>query len=245
MNLAAGEHRAHRHGAVGDALGRRHQIGRDAEIIGGERRAEPAEAGDDFVEDQEDAVLVAQLAQPLQIALRRRQHAGRAGDRLDDDGGDGFGAMQRHQPFEIVGEFGAVSRHLLGEGVAGEIVGVADMIDARQMGGESTAVVDHAADRHAAEADAVIAALAADQAGAGRLTGGALIGERDLQRGVGRFRARIGEEDAIKSLRRDRGQSFGEIERNRMTHLERGREVERHQLTLDGGGDLRGGHGRR
>ena len=77
--------------------------------------------------------------------------------------------MQRDQPLEIVGEFGAVLRLVLGEGVAGEIVGVADVVDARQMRREGAAVVDHAADRHAAEADAVIAALAADQAGARRL----------------------------------------------------------------------------
>ena len=62
------------------------------------------------------------------------------------------------------------------------------------------AVVDHAADRHAAEADAVIAALAADQAGARRLPGGAMIGQRDLQRGIDRFRTRIGEEDAVEPI---------------------------------------------
>ena len=177
-------------------------------------------------------------AQPLQIALRRRQHAGRARHRLDDDGGDGLGAMQRHQPLEIVGEFGAMRRQVLRERIAGEIMGVADMIDAGQMGRECTAVVDHAADRHAAEADAVIAALAADQTRARRLTGGALIGERDLQRGVDRFRARIGEEDTIESFRRDLGQPLGEIERNGVAHLERRREVQGHQLTLDGRGDL-------
>ena len=33
VNLAAGEHRAAGNGAVGDALGGRHQVGRDAEIL--------------------------------------------------------------------------------------------------------------------------------------------------------------------------------------------------------------------
>ena len=124
------------------------------------------------------------------------------------------------------------------EGVAGEIVGVADMVDARQMGRKRAAVVDHAADRHAAEADAVIAALAADQAGAGRLAGGAMIGERDLQRGIDRLGARVGEEDAVEALRRDLGEPLGEIERQGMAHLERWREVEVHQLALDRGRDL-------
>ena len=146
--------------------------------------------------------------------------------------------MQRHQPLEIVGEFGAMLGLTLGEGVAGEIMGVADVVDARQMGREGAAVVDHAADRHAAEADAVIAALAADQAGPRPLSDGALIGQRDLQRGIDRFRAGIGEEDAVEPVRRDLGQPLGEIEGQRMAHLERGRIVEVHQLALDRGGDL-------
>ena len=82
--------------------------GMHAEIVGGERRAEAAEAGDDLVEDQQDAVLVADLAQPLEIALRRDQHAGRAGHRLDDDRGDGRGVVQRDDALELVGELGAV-----------------------------------------------------------------------------------------------------------------------------------------
>ncbi len=238
VHLAMGEHRAAGHGAVGDALGRRHQVRRHAEEVGGERRAEAAEAGDDLVEDQENAVLVADLAQALEIALRRRQHCGRARHRLDDDGGDRLGAVQSDQPLEIVGEFGAVLRLILGESVAGEIMGVADVVDARQMRGEGPAVGDHAADRHAAEADTVIAALAADQAGAGRLAVGAVVGERDLQRRVDRFGAGIGEEDTVQVLRCDLGETLGEIEGQRMAHLERGREIQRHQLALDRGGDL-------
>ena len=46
--------------------------------IGGERRAQPAEAGDHLVENQQYAVSGADFAQSLEIAERRRQHAGRA-----------------------------------------------------------------------------------------------------------------------------------------------------------------------
>ena len=113
-----------------------------------------------------------------------------------------------------------------------------DVVDARQMGRKGAAVRHHAADRHAAEADAVIAALAADQARPRALSDGALIGQRDLQRGVDQFGAGIGEEDAVEPFRRDLGEPLGEIERQRMAHVEGGREVEVHQLPLDGGGDL-------
>ena len=125
VDLLLHEDRAHRDGAVGDALGGEHDIRRDAEIVDGEGRAEAAEAGDDLVEDQQDAVLVADLAQLLEIALGRDQHAGGAGDRLDDDRGDGRGVVQGDQALQLVGELGAVLGLAAREGVAGEVVGVA------------------------------------------------------------------------------------------------------------------------
>ena len=105
--------------------------------------------------------------------------------------------MQRDQTLDVVGEFRAVRGLAPGEGVAGKIVGMADMIDARQMRRERSAVVHHATDRHAAETDAVITALAADQTRARRLAGGTMISERDLERGVDRLGTGIGEEDAV------------------------------------------------
>ncbi len=74
----------------------------------GERLAGAAEAGDHLVEHEQDAVRVADLAQPLEIALRRHQAAGRAGDRLDEAGGDVLGAVQVDEAQQVVGELGAV-----------------------------------------------------------------------------------------------------------------------------------------
>ena len=118
--------------AVGDALGHRHQVGRDVEARRRERRAEAAEAGDDLVEDQQDAVLVADRAQPLEVALGRDQHAGRAGHRLDDHRGDGRRIVQRDDALEIVGQLGAVLRYAARERVARKIVRVAQVVDADQ-----------------------------------------------------------------------------------------------------------------
>ena len=44
------------------------------------------------------------------------------------------GAMQRHHPFQIVGEFGAMLRLSSRERVAREVMGVAEVVDARQKG---------------------------------------------------------------------------------------------------------------
>ena len=237
---ALAEHRAHRQRAVGEALGGGDEVGHHAEIVGGEGRAEAAEAGDDLVEDQQDAVLVADRAQALEVALRRHQHAGGAGHRLDDAGRDGLGVVQRDEALEVVGELGAVLGQAPREGVALGVMRVAQVVDARQQR-EDAAVVDDAAHRDAAEADAVIAALAPDQLGARALADGALVGERDLQGGVDGFGAGAGEEHPVeaglRAARRDGGEALGEVEGRRMAHLERGREVEGGELALDRRGD--------
>jgi hypothetical protein len=63
------------------------------------------------------------------------------------------------------------------------------MIDPGQERPEEFAIVDNAADGNAAEADAVIAALPADQARARALATHVVVGERDLERGIDRLRA--------------------------------------------------------
>ena len=97
--------------------------GDHAIAFGGESVAEAAEAGDHFVEDQQNAVAVANRAQLFQITLGRRQHAGRSGHRLDDDGGDGRGAVQRDDALEFVGEVAAPRRFTLGESLMLAAVG--------------------------------------------------------------------------------------------------------------------------
>jgi TetR/AcrR family transcriptional regulator len=232
VDRALHEDGAHRHDAVGDALRRHHDVGHDVEVIRREGRAEPAEARDDLVEDEQDAVLVADLAQPLEVALRRHEHAGRARHRLDDEGGDGRGIVQRDDALELVGELGAVLGQAAGEGVAGGIVRVPDVVDAGEQSAEHLAVGDDPADRDAAEVYAVIAALAADEACARALALGAVISEGDLQCGLDGFGTRIREEDVVEPLGGDLRQARGELEGLRVRHLEGGGIVELGDLLL-------------
>ena len=73
VDRLARAHRAHRNRGVRDALRDRHHVRHHAELLGGERRAESAEAGDHLVEDEQDAVAVADLADALEVALGRNR----------------------------------------------------------------------------------------------------------------------------------------------------------------------------
>ncbi len=141
--------------------------------------------------------------------------------------------MQRDDALELVGEMRAPFGLALGEGLLLAVVGVRQVVDAGEQRAEQLAVVDDAADRDAAEADAVIAALAADQARARAFAAHRLIGERDLERGVDRLRAGIAEEHVVEVAGRERRDAVRELERLRMGELERRRIVELAGLALD------------
>ena len=84
--LVGGEHRADREAAA-ETLGQRHDVGRHADLLVAEHLAEPADAGLHLVEGEQQAVLVAELAQVAEELRRRRAHAALALHRLDEDAG--------------------------------------------------------------------------------------------------------------------------------------------------------------
>ncbi len=134
------------------------------------------------------------------------------------------------------GQLGPLLRHAARKGVASQQ-------SVRQVvrlgaGAEHLAVAGDAADRDAAEVHAVIALLAADQAGFARLAFGAPVGARHLQRGVRRFRAGAGEEHVVEARRRQCLDLVGQFERQRVAELEGRRVIQRRQLALGGVGDF-------
>src|SRR5471032_101092 len=112
------------------------------------------------------------------------------------------------------------------------------VIDTRQHRAEPLAIVHHAAHGNAAEADTVIAALSADEAGARALAVGAVIGERDLERAVDSLGTGVAVKGMIEVARQQRSMTRGQFERLGMAHLERGRVVHLVELLQDRGLDL-------
>ena len=201
-------------------------------------RAEAAEAGDHLVEDEQDAMLVADRAEALEIAPGRGQDAGRSSHRLDDHRGDLAGAALGDDAQEVVRQLGAMLGLTAREGVALGIVGVAEVIDLGQQGSEGGAVIGDPADRKAAEIDPVIAALAPDQPHALGLAAGDVIGAGDLQRGVSGLASGIDEEDVAYAVGEDACQRLRRLERERVTHLERRGVVELDHRGRNRVGDL-------
>src|SRR5262245_34689104 len=98
-------------------------------------------------------------------------------------------------------------------------MGVRQVIDAGQQRSEQFALANDAADRGAAEADAVIATLASNQAGARSLTPHAVVGDRDLERSIDGFRTRVGEEHPIKITRQQSAELRRRLECAGVSHL--------------------------
>src|SRR5262245_42454306 len=104
------------------------------------------------------------------------------------------------------------------------------MVDVWQQRPEPLAIRRDTADRDPAEVDAVIAALAPDQARALRLAAYALVGHRDLERGIDRFGSGVGEEHPVEAGRCELRHALSRLEGLRVRHLERGREIELRDL---------------
>src|SRR6185312_9882874 len=115
-----------------------------------------------------------------------------------------------------------------------------EMVHAGQQGARPhPAVRRDAADGDSSEADAVVGALASDEARARALAADAVIADRDLERGVDRLGARIHEEHVIEAGGRDLTDALGKLERTRMSHLKRRCVIERLELMRDRVANLR------
>ncbi|MCY1217940.1 hypothetical protein D9M72_298710 [compost metagenome] len=149
----------------GDALGQAHDVGLHAPQAAAEHLACAAEAGDDFIGDQQHAVLVADLADQRPVVLRRHDHATGALDRLGDEGGHGVRALELDFPLQQVGADLPEFFRVLAVRVAVE-PGRVDVETARQQRLVVAAEDGIAVHRGAAEVGAVVALAQGNELGA-------------------------------------------------------------------------------
>ena len=146
--------------------------------------------------------------------------------------------MQCAYPFQLIGKVSTMFRNAAGESIARNIMRVRQMIDTGQQCAEHFPVGNNTADGYAAEIDAMIAALAADQAEPRAIAFCAMIGQRDLQRGFNRFRAGIGVEHMIDIIGHVADKPFCQLKCFRVAHLKCGRIIQLSRLLLNGFGDF-------
>ena len=145
--------------------------------------------------------------------------------------------MQRDQALQRIGQFRPVRRHAARVAVARRVMGMRQVVGSGQARTEGLAVGDDAAHRNAAEAHAMVAALAADHPEALALAARAVVREGDLQCGVHRLGTRVGEEQVVQVAGEEGLQPPGQLEGQRVAHLEGGREVHGVDLARDRVGD--------
>ena len=125
--------------APGETLGDGHNVRGNAPVLTGEHPSGAAEAGLDFVEDEQDAVPVAQFTHALEVSVGRKWESRvGTGDGVHDDGGDGSGPLPLQDGCQILvagqctrigvqAEFTAITvrRHGVGETRQQGFVGLA------------------------------------------------------------------------------------------------------------------------
>ena len=182
-------------------------------------------------------MLVADLAQALQIALGWDVPAGAAGHRLDDDGGHIGGVvqcqdagLQLHQRV-----FGPDGLLVVDVGMVHRVVDEAHVVHTRQqLRAIHLAVGGQPAHAHAAEVDAVVTLFAADEDLAMAFAAGAVVSQGHLERGVGGFGAGVAEQHLVEVAGRHLGNPLRRQESLVVAGLEGGGVVERVGLFLDG-----------
>ena len=84
-----------------DALGEANQVGHRAVGLEREPASGAPEAGHDLVEDQHDAIAITERTHAGQVPGRREEDAGRAGDRLQENGSNRCWAFALDDAFEV------------------------------------------------------------------------------------------------------------------------------------------------
>jgi hypothetical protein len=195
--------------------------------------AEPAPGADDLVGDQQDVVLVADLADALEVALGRREAAPGVLNRLHDHGGDRVRALELDA---VRDRFGQVL-----SAVAGRQAVEVRVRDVAAAGGERLERLAQRRDagrRERAHRGAVVRGLACDDLRLVRVARELVVLADELEGGLDRLAAARREEHAVEVARGEPCDARGELDRGRMRVGPRREEAELAGLVGTGLGHL-------
>jgi len=184
--------------------------------------AQPPEAGDDLVADQQDTVFAADRLDARPVAGGRDDNASGPLYRLADEGGDMLRADAEDTVLDGLG--GARGEGILafaGQGLV-EGIGLHDMLDARDRQAALRMHRRHAAERRASDGGAVIGIVSADEDAALRLAAYRPVMPHHPQHRVVRLRPRRVEEHVLQIATRNARDARGERYRGRRRGLEEG-----------------------
>ena len=221
--------------AAGDALGYGDHVRGDAGVFDGPPLTGASHAGLDFVDDQQDAVLVADAAQFLEESRGRGKVSAFALDGFDDDGGAllgrNFGAED--PVFDVARGIAGILLGLGSGGTAIEI-GIGDVHDSGNQRRETAALLNlGAGERERAHGASVKGSVEGDDV----LALGVVAGE--LECGLDGFGAGVAVVDAMRAGHgrdlREAGGEFGELG---VIEIGAGHVKQLACLLLNGGDDL-------
>ncbi len=234
-DFVADNYARERHVSRGRCFGEGDEVRANAVVFGREPRAEAAKAGDDFIREQQDAVLVDDALNFRPIAVGRDLDAARALHRLGGNRRDVLRSAAQNFVFE--GARGAKAEGFGRLAVEGFPipVGIHDVAEAFVNRIAMAVDVAHAAHRSGGDRRSVIGVVAADDDAPLRFALQHPVVADETDGGVVRFRARRAEEDLIEICRCQFRELARQRDDGRMRRLEE-RIVERQLQHLIVGG---------
>ena len=212
VHLSAAQHRPDRLVACAQTLGDCQDIGRDPLLRTREQMPGSSHAAHHFVEDQEHAILVAYLADALEISLDRGHGAERgADDRLRDEGHHAVRAQAKDLRFQLVRDPPAVVMGALVRGPFGILVARRNVTDLDQHRFELGATPLIAAGSQSAKRVAVIALSACDQMATLRFAALEVVLSGQLESRFDGFGAAGDEIDPVEIFRRMSDQQVSQL----------------------------------
>src|SRR6266536_1366047 len=227
-NFVLQQKRADRRIAPAETLGDRHQIRSDPFVLASMQLPRAAHAAHHLIENEQNAVAVADLTHASEIARRRRDRAqAGADDRLGDERDDPVGAELGDLGVQLPGQAFAIGLRRLVRAAAAIFVRRRYMVRLDQERRELPALPLPAADRKRSKRGAVIALASCNEVSSLRLSAFDEILPRKFERGLDRLRAAADEQHVTDAVRRVRdkiirqllGNLGGEEARMRISEL--------------------------